>query len=67
MSEDTSKKLPPKKPIVFMDVEGCNMIVEDFDKMLSLLDQGWEVKEEHTDGFFLMIRKDTRRSGGLSG
>ena len=52
---------------MFTDVEGCNMIVEDYDKMLSLLDQGWEVKEEHTDGFFLMIRKDTGLSGGLSG
>ncbi len=66
-SHEGNKKGQPKAPIKFKNVEGENMIVYNLDEMLSLLDHGWKVKEEHTDGFFLMIRKDTGLSGGLSG
>ena len=56
-----------KAPIKFKNVEGEKMIVYNFDEMLSLLDHGWEVKEEHADGFFLMVKKDSRLCGGPGG
>ena len=54
---EPKKEEQPEAPIRFKNMEGEKMIVYNIDEMLNLLDNGWEVKEEHTDGFFLMKKK----------
>jgi len=45
------------KIIVVIEHNEGAILVKNFDDMLHLLDEGWEVKEEYTGDIFIMIKK----------
>ena len=57
MEEEKEERL--KIIVVIENTEGA-IFVKNFDDMLHLLDEGWDVKEEYHGTIFIMTKKTTK-------